>query len=263
VYLPPGYVGDAAAGRRFGVLYLLHGSPGGTALLMNAGAVGVKLDQLVASHAIRPFLIVMPNGGNGTFFHDTEWANTLTGRYEGFVLDVVRAVDARFPTFAERRFRAIAGLSEGAYGALNIALHNLSSFSVAGSWSGYFMQSPKGPFRHASLASLVANSPSLYVPRLSPALHRLRLHVYMYSGKHEKIVPHARQFAPELRAAGADVRFALYPGHHDWRLWREHMDDMLRYTDHWFWHGQGHAAPAYGHAPPVHRQRRVKKASVL
>src|SRR5205807_2469079 len=73
VYLPPGYVGDAAAGRRFGVLYLLHGSPGGTGLLMNAGAVGVKLDQLVASHAIRPFLVVMPNGGNGTFFHDTEW----------------------------------------------------------------------------------------------------------------------------------------------------------------------------------------------
>jgi S-formylglutathione hydrolase FrmB len=33
--------------------------------------------------------------------------------------------------------RAIGGLSEGGYGAINIALHHPREFSVVESWSGY------------------------------------------------------------------------------------------------------------------------------
>jgi enterochelin esterase-like enzyme len=235
VYLPPGYVADSAAGKRFPVVYVLHGSPGGPAQITDVGAAGVKLDQLVATHRIRPFLLVMPSGGNGTFFHDTEWSDTPSGHYESFVLDVVRTVDARFPTVPQRRFRAIAGLSEGAYGALNIGLHHLGVFGVISPWSGYFIQKPGGPFKHASPATIWANSPGRYLPLLRPALQKLRLHVFMYSGAAEKIVPHARLFAQQLHAAGADVTFRVYPGHHDWKLWRGHMDAVLKFMNQAFW----------------------------
>ena len=237
VYLPPGYVADSAAGKRFPVVYVLHGSPGGPAQITDVGAAGVKLDQLVAAHRIRPFLLVMPSGGNGTFFHDTEWADTPSGHYESFVLDVVRTVDGRFPTIPRRGFRAIAGLSEGAYGALNIGLHHLGVFGVISPWSGYFIQKPTGPFKHASPATIWANSPGRYLPLLRPVLHKLPLDVFMYSGSAEKIVPHARLFARQLRAAGADVKFAVYPGHHDWKLWRGHMDAVLKFVDEAFWPG--------------------------
>ena len=50
---------------------------------------------------------------------EPEWADTPHGRYESFVLDVVRAVDARWPTLADRRHRVLAGNSEGAYAAAN------------------------------------------------------------------------------------------------------------------------------------------------
>jgi enterochelin esterase-like enzyme len=249
VYLPPGYAADASAGRRFPVLYLLHGSPGGSHHFTNAGAVGVKLDGLVATHTVRPFLIAMPNGGNGTFFHDTEWADTPSGRYESFVLDVVHAVDSRFATIPHRRFRGLAGLSEGAYAALNIPLRHLSVFSVAGSWSGYFVQRPTGVFAGASPATLWANSPALYAPQVSAALHRLPLHAYIYVGNRDKIVPRVRRFATELRAAGGDVKFAVYPGGHDWKLWRGHMDDMLKYADRWFRSGPNQTRPAPANFP--------------
>lgn len=234
VYLPPGYAAAAARGARFPVLYLLHGSPGGPALFLNAADVGVDLDRLVAGGRARPFLIVMPNGSDGTFLSDTEWADTPHGRYESFVLDVVRAVDARWPTFANRRFRALGGDSEGAYASMNIALRHLGEFGIAESWSGYFEQKPLGPFAHAAAATVAANSPAVYAPRLAHELRRLPLHAFIYSGRHERVVPRNRRFAAELRAAGAHVQFAVYPGGHTWELWRQQAPHMLEFADRWF-----------------------------
>src|SRR5437899_1688107 len=93
-----------------------------------------------------------PCASRGSLSEYTEWANTPHGRYESFVLEVVHQMDTRFPTVPRRRFRAIGGLSEGAYGAVNIALHHLTTFGTAESWSGYYLQHRAGPFRRASLA---------------------------------------------------------------------------------------------------------------
>src|SRR3954451_3175498 len=41
--LPPGYAREGAAGRRFGVLYLLHGAPGATQQFLTVGDVAVHL----------------------------------------------------------------------------------------------------------------------------------------------------------------------------------------------------------------------------
>src|SRR5207237_406294 len=101
---------------------------------------------------------------------------------------------------AGRRFPACAGLSAGAYAQLTISLHHLGVFGVVSPWSGYFIQRPTGPFKHASPAAIWANSPGRYLPVLRPVLHKLPLHVFMYSGSAEKIVPHVRLFALQLRA---------------------------------------------------------------
>ena len=82
----------------------------------------------------------MPESSDGSLVDDTEWANTPHGAYESAVLEVVRQVDEHFPTIDDRSARAIAGLSMGGYGALNIGLHHLSTFGTIESWSGYFHQ---------------------------------------------------------------------------------------------------------------------------
>ena len=47
------------------------------------------------------------------------------------------AVDRRYRTIRSGSGRAIGGLSEGGYGALNIGLHHPGRFRVIESWSGY------------------------------------------------------------------------------------------------------------------------------
>jgi enterochelin esterase-like enzyme len=234
IYLPPGYDRASAAGKRFPVLYLLHGSPGFPALFLNAGNLGVAVDELVSRHAIRPMLVVMPGGSDGSFKSDTEWANTPDGPYESYVLDVVRSVDATFPTLARRADRAIAGDSEGAFGAANIALHNLRVFGVEESWSGYFVQGEHGPFRHAGLTTVFRNSPAEYLPDVAVGLRRHSLHAYIYTGNRDRERAQVAQFARELAAYGGRVRFSLFPGRHEWSLWRRETPLMLRFADRWF-----------------------------
>jgi enterochelin esterase-like enzyme len=234
IYLPPGYAAAAATGRRFPVLYLLHGSPGWPRLFFDAGRLGVDYDTLLHQRRIRPFLIVVPDGRDGSFRSDTEWANTPHGRYEDFVLDVVGAVDRRWATLPRRRDRALAGNSEGAYAAVNLALHHLSMFGSAQSWSGYFVQTREGPFKHATRALLAANSPADYLPAVAPRLRRLGLRTFLYTGARDHELGDVRSFAAQLRAVGAKVGFAVYPGRHSWALWRAQTPHMLRLASAWF-----------------------------
>lgn len=235
VYLPPRYAAQAAAGRRFPVMYLLHAPPGRPDGFIQAGALAVASDVLLHRRQIRPIIFVIPYGHSGTYGNDTEWANAAAGPYESFVVDVVRNVDRRFATLRSRRYRAIAGLSEGGYGALNVGLHHLRMFSVLESWSGYYAQTPTGPFVHATQAQLNANSPNWYLPRLIPLIHRLGLRVYLYQGVKDEIRPwRIRAFAHQLYSAGAYVRWGFFPGGHDWGLWRHQTPHMLRVASDWF-----------------------------
>ena len=253
IYLPPGYDRLSAAGKRFPVLYLLHGSPGFPALFLNAGDLGVALDRLIGAHAIAPMLVVMPSGRHGdTFRDDTEWANTPRGRFEDYVLDVVHTVDATWPTIPDRAHRAIAGNSEGGYAAMNVALHHLRTFGTVESWSGYFRQRATGPFKHATVAQLAGNSPAFYAWGMARALRRQPLQAFLYTGTSDPGRFRVAEFGQELQAVGGHVRFALYPGHHAWRLWRDQIPHMLRYADLRF-----RAASVTGHRPR-HRPARIR-----
>jgi enterochelin esterase-like enzyme len=137
VYLPPGY-GDQPAAR-YPVLYLLHGVPGGPDQFLRVVRAGVIDDVLVTQGRTEPLIIVMPTGSTGVFT-DKEWANGVRPHegWETFVArDLVPAIDGRYRTLARGSGRAIAGLSEGGYGALNIALHHPGEFQLVESWSGY------------------------------------------------------------------------------------------------------------------------------
>jgi enterochelin esterase-like enzyme len=235
VYLPPHYRAEAAAGRRFPVMYLLHAPPGRADGFIQAAALTVDADVMTARHDIRPMIFVLPNGKSGTFANDTEWANARAGPYESFVMDVVHNVDRRLATLADRQHRGIGGLSEGGYGAVNIALHHLRDFSVVQSWSGYFTQTPTASFAGLSQAALDANSPSYYLPALAPRIRRVGLRVFLYQGIQDRTPSRPIQsFSQELYRAGAYVGYGFYPGGHDWGLWRHQMPHMLRLASAWF-----------------------------
>jgi enterochelin esterase-like enzyme len=231
IYLPPGYDRAAARGVRFPVLYLLHAPPGHPENYVLAGAMDVRYDLLLARHRIRPFLVAIPNGRTGSYGSDTEWANAAAGRYEDFLLDTVRAVDSQWSTLHSRRARMIAGLSEGGYGATNVALHHPGVFGSFESWGGYYVQTPTGVFAGQPRSLLDQNSPISYLLTHAIALRRTPLHGFLYQGTHDDVpAPTMLRFAALMRGAGSPVHAAVYPGGHNWRLWRRHFPAMLRYA---------------------------------
>jgi len=235
IYLPAGYSGTGAHRRRYPVFYFLHGSPGWASLVFNAARIGVDFDVLLHRHRIRPFLMVMPDGGDGTFAGDTEWADTRDGRYDTFVMNVVHAVDRRWPTIRRRQDRLIAGNSEGAYAALNLSLRHIRKFALAESWSGYVHPEPKAkPFKGEPPSVVAANDPSVYLPRVAREVRRLGLRAYIYTGTKDHSARQVAAYAHELRAAGGRVVFKVFRGGHDWLVWREHAPRMLVWASHAF-----------------------------
>jgi S-formylglutathione hydrolase FrmB len=222
VYLPPGY--DAAPTRRYPVLYLLHGSPGTPSAFLHELRMGVIDDTFDATGRAQPLILVMPFGSTGTFT-DKEWANGYRPHedWETFLArDVVRWVDSHYRTIRSGSGRAIAGLSEGGYGALNIALHHPGEFGVVESWSGYEQADPLRSIFGTSAARLAWNSPGALLPKVAPALRRNRTYLWLYSGTTDRLRPQNTRFAERLDRLGIQHRYFVAKGGHDWALWRRY-----------------------------------------
>jgi len=220
VYLPAGYA--AHPRKRYPVVYLLHGFPGVPSSYFKAGRLGVVEDILLAKRVIRPVILVAPFGSTGVFT-DKEWANGVRP-HEGWetylARDVVHAVDTRFRTIRAGWARALVGLSEGGYGALNIAAHHPGEFHMLESWSGYVKADNISSIFGRRKAALVDNSPAVTFPRVAGKLRRAGTYVWFYSGSVDKLLVQNRQFEQELRRLHIRSHFYVVRGGHDWALWR-------------------------------------------
>jgi enterochelin esterase-like enzyme len=222
VYLPPGY---ASSTRRYPVLYLLHGFPGRPLAFLETVDLGV-IDDAVAARGGRQAILVMPFGSTGTFT-DKEWVDGV-GRDQGWgtfvARDVVRAIDARYRTIPTADGRAIAGLSEGGFGAIDIALHHPVEFAVVESWSGYERPDAIRSIYGKHLPLLRANDPLRALPRLAPELRRLHTYFWFYSGSTDRLRKQNRAFAAELTSYRIAHRYFESYGGHNWALWRKNAE---------------------------------------
>lgn len=128
IYLPPGYA--ANLGKRYPVIYLLHGFGGGYEPFLRRLAFEKPLDSLIALRALKEMIVVTPDANNrltGGFFRNSP----VSGSWEDFVIkDLVSYIDSHYRTIPSRRARGIAGWSMGGYGALYIAARNPEMFSA-------------------------------------------------------------------------------------------------------------------------------------
>jgi len=220
VYLPPGYAQHPS--RRYPVFYLLHGFPGRPDAFLFTVRAGLVEEILLAKHKIHPLILVMPFGSTGTFT-DKEWANGIghANGWETFVArDLVHAIDTRYRTIPTGAGRALGGLSEGGYGALNIGLHHPGEFGVLQSWSGYTLADNLRSIFGGQPARLALNSPLLQLPTQARALRAAHTYVWFYSGTTDRLRVQNAAFAAGLSRARVPHRFFLVHGGHDWSLWR-------------------------------------------
>jgi S-formylglutathione hydrolase FrmB len=144
--------------------------------------------------------------------------------------DLVNEIDSNYRTVQSKDGRAMAGNSEGGYGAMNLGLKNPSEFGVIGSFSGYFTIDENDLSRifggDRSLAE--ANSPMLYLPRLEGELPA----IYFIVGQDdEHYLQENTKFAEELKARGIPFEFETFSGKHNWDLWAAHLSDFLIFAN--------------------------------
>ena len=164
IYLPKGYrSGDKNV--RYPTIYLLHGSPGTEIDWLQKGKAQAVLDEDIEKHVIPPVIAVFPRGHE--LREDSEWINSADGKQptEDFIVKtVVSYVDANYPTYASDKFRAIAGLSEGGFGALNLGLKHQGVFGYAIGIAGYATVDKNAPTVQGSAQGMHDNTPLVYVP---------------------------------------------------------------------------------------------------
>jgi enterochelin esterase-like enzyme len=227
IYLPPGYDDSRYSSVRYPVVYLLPGSSGGTGPWVKAGGMAEQMDALLSQRQVRPMILVVPEESPAQLTPNTGYVDGPLGNWATYTTrDVVDEIDSNYRTVQSKDGRAIAGLSEGGYGAMNLGLKNPSEFGVIGSFSGYFTIDEDDLSRvfggDRSLAE--ANSPMLYLPQLEGELPA----IYFYVGQNEgHNLAENLKFAQELKARGASFEFNTFPGKHNWDLWRAHLQDFL------------------------------------
>jgi S-formylglutathione hydrolase FrmB len=113
----------------FPVVYLLH------------GATGNQNDWITKDPAIKEYadqyqlMIVCPDGGFTSWYFDSPVDPTM--KYETYISrELIAEIDAKYHTIADKKGRAITGLSMGGHGAFFLAFRHQDVWGAAGSMSG-------------------------------------------------------------------------------------------------------------------------------
>ena len=125
VYLPSDYDNSQ---RSYPVVYLLHGYGDDNTGWLQFGEVNRYADKAIAEGTIPPMIIIMPNGDSSWFM------NSFDGKekYEDFFVDeFIPTIEKTYRVKAEKRYRAIAGLSMGGFASFLLALKHPDLFAAA------------------------------------------------------------------------------------------------------------------------------------
>jgi enterochelin esterase-like enzyme len=127
IYLPPDY---ETSQRSYPVLYLLHGAGDDQTGWVQFGEVLTIADEAIKSGLATAMIIVMPDANTGKrgYVNDVkkEWL------YEDFFFqEFMPFIEKTYRIKADKRYRAIAGLSMGGEGTFIYALHHPELFSAA------------------------------------------------------------------------------------------------------------------------------------
>ena len=228
IYTPPGY--DQNKKKRYPVLYLQHGGGENEYGWPEQGKTGLIMDNLIAEDKAEEFIIVMDNGtwarprpaqrpqapaegqarpqggrrAPGMGF-PSNWAD---GFMNTLINDIIPMVDSRYRTKADRKYRAMAGLSMGGMQTKAITMKNPDLFSALGIFSGGVISAEEADqaegFRDAyNLVFISFGSREVETPRY---------------GHDPKVV------TEELKASGMNAHYYVSPETaHEWQTWRRSL----------------------------------------
>jgi len=229
VVLPESYKNN---NTHYPVVYLLHGYSGDYSDWIKKAAV-------IKSYADEfQLIIVCPDGHYNSWYVDSPVDSAI--KYETYIsTEVPRYVDSHYRTIAERKARAITGLSMGGQGALAIGWKHADFFGAVGSMSGvqdllpwknkYEMVNVLGDtlqhinnFYEHSVVNIVKNIPSY----LSA--------IIFDCGVDDPFIETNRQLHAELMELKIAHDYTERNGGHSWEYWNNAIGYQLLFFHRYF-----------------------------
>lgn len=206
VYTPPGYT----QGKKYPVLYLLHGIGGDETEWERFATPDVVLDNLIADGKAVPMIIVMPNGRaqkNDRPEGNIYAAAPAFANFERDLLDdVIPTIQSRYSTYTNRENRALAGLSMGGGQTLNFGLAHLDTFA----WLGSFSAAPN------------TKPPEELVPDPAAVKEQLKL-LWISSGNKDGLISISQGMHTYLKDHGIPHIWHVDGNGHDATHWRNSL----------------------------------------
>ncbi len=238
------FMPQEALGKELPVVYLLHGGGGTYRDWSNYSDV--------AQFAAKGLLLVMPEGDNSYYVNSVERPQD---RYDDYIVDDLQAdVAARFfsgrsilelkasqdtnKNAAQVGWRAIAGVSMGGFGAINLALRHPERFQFVGALSGA-IDAPRRAFslrrRNQSKhfrelfgaegsETRSGNNPFVLAKRTEL---KAGPYFYLTCGQQEGLLAPNQEFADLLTQLKIEHEFHEVPGGHTWDQWNEQVPEMF------------------------------------
>jgi enterochelin esterase-like enzyme len=211
VYTPPSY--EKETDRYYPTLYLQHGGGENETGWIWQGKINWIIDNLLAHGECREMIIVMNCGYS---FHPDGSGHRAVGRIdELLVQDCIPFIQKELRVLKDRRARAMAGLSMGAFQTQRTVFGNLDIFSAMGMFSGMLLTEDLDR-DYAGLFADVGNFNQ-----------KLDL-FYVSGGDKEPMVADNALLIKALRNKGIRCVEYVTPGYHEWQVWRYCAQDFLK-----------------------------------
>jgi enterochelin esterase-like enzyme len=241
VYLPPDYENSE---RSYPVLYLLHGGGDDQTGWVQFGEVLQITDKAIRDGKATPMVIIMPDANTGT----RGYSNNATGnwRYEDFFFEeLMPFVEKKYRIKAEKRYRAVSGLSMGGDGTFTYALHHPELFS-----SACPLSAATGPLTLAdATARLKRDNPAIadslitkFYNRQSvlaligamPDSLKRAVRWYIDCGDDDFLYEGNSLAHIAMRKKEIPHEFRIRNGAHNWTYWRESLPEVLEFISQAF-----------------------------
>lgn len=225
VYTPAGY---EKGNKRYPVLYLLHGMGGDENAWSELGRAAQILDNLIAQGKARPMIVVMTNGNSdlqaapgesslGFTQPTTQLPRTMDGSFETSFPEIVKFIDKNYRTIANKKNRAIAGLSMGGFHSMHISKQYPDMFDYIGLFSAAIMprenaKSPVYEDLEGKLARQFAKKPALY---------------WIAIGNTDFLYQANKDYRKMLDEKNYPYTYRESDGGHIWRNWRIYLSEFL------------------------------------
>lgn len=224
VYTPAGY---ETSGKKYPVLYLLHGIGGDEEAWYTQGRASQILDNLIAQGKAVPMIVVMTNGNisqhaapgegpEGMVSPNLMLPKTMDGSFEKAFPEIVKFIDKTYRTKAQKQSRAIAGLSMGGFHSCHISKQYPDMFNYVGLFSAAIAKEQgdaNGIYSDfdKKLATQFAKKPALY---------------YIAIGKTDFLYKDNQDLRKKLDDNKFPYVYKETEGGHIWRNWRVYLADF-------------------------------------